>query len=158
MTDTTTPRTWTFRVPQHLGFHAELTTICPTWCDGKHRQDVEEHPVDIYHDQTFQGLELEVKADGKAVWSAALQICVTMRPFSVDPAERMPHAIITVDESSETAPLAPDALAEIIDQAAAAVDQMRAAHALLVQALAEYGADVISPDRPPQMPTATTDG
>jgi hypothetical protein len=137
-TTTAPPRTYTFRPPEHLGFHAELTTVCPDFCDG-HNGSAVEHPVDVSHSTSGQTLDLPLTSPGRTVEEcAAVETFLDMRPYSLDPAQRVPHAVIAILDSTETPPLTPDAFAEAIERFAAEVEHMRKMHTVLVQAVAEY--------------------
>lgn len=127
--------------PARIGFHVELTTACPDFCDGRHPADAREHPVDVWHSTGGDTLDLTLTSPGRQVEECtALATYLTIRPYSLDPAQRVPHAVLAVLDNAETGPLTPDEFAEVIDRFAAAVDRMRQLHAVLVEAVAEHQA------------------
>jgi hypothetical protein len=139
--NTSRPRAHAFTVPARLGFHVELTTACLGFCDGRHPVDGSEHPVDVSHSTGGEYLALPLKKPGGDVEDCdAVEVYINQRPYSLDPAERVPNAVVTFLDSAETLPLDPDAFAEVIDQFAAHVDRMRKLHAVLVEAVAEHQA------------------
>jgi len=139
--NTSRPRAYTFTAPARLGFYAELTTACLGFCDGRHPTGGSEHPVDVSHSTGGATLDLVLTAPGQpAEERYVVETYVNQRPYALDPAQRVPHAIVAVLEGAETAPLDPDAFAEVIERFAAHLDHMRAMHAVLVEAVAEHQA------------------
>jgi hypothetical protein len=134
------PRAYTFQSPARLGFHSEFTSPCPGFCTDNHRDSgASEHPVDVSHSMSGGTLDLLVAAPGEqAQECTVMEAFLTVHPYALDPAQRVPHAVATVLDSSETPPLDPDAFAEVIDRFAAQVDRMREMHALLVEAVAAH--------------------
>ena len=134
-----TARTYVFRPPARYGFHAELATPCPIFCDGRHPSSGIEDPVDVSHSTFGDALELPLKTPGGDVENCyAVEVYVNLRPYSLDPAERVPHAVVAVLDGAQTAPLTPDAFAEVIVRSAVQLDRMRQLHTVLVEAVAEH--------------------
>jgi hypothetical protein len=134
----TTPRSYTFVPPEHLGFHAELTTQCSIFCAGHRAGGGTEHPSDVSHSTSGRALQLPLKApDGKVEDGYAMEVYLNVRPYSLDERERVPHGVFAVLDSEETPPLTPDEFGAIIDRFAAEVEHMRELHKVLVQAVAE---------------------
>jgi hypothetical protein len=137
MTDTATPRTWSFRPPVQLGFHAELPVTCMRGCTLDHAQDREQHvfPQDIWCQRTGESLVLNLIEHGKAAEPfEVLRPSLDARPYARE------AIAIQVTDDVWTEAMNPGEFAEFITGLAAHLDHLRDMHAALVEAVAEHEA------------------
>lgn len=143
MTTITAPaRTWTFQPPAHLGL-GTVTETCPRFCRSDHTADMQHHvyPEDVWHQQVGPGLVLRLSEseDGFEQWRVA-EAQLTVRPYSPNPAEQVPHVDVEWVDGVWTGAMDPEQLEAFIGQLDAHVGRLRIVHTQLVKALAEHQA------------------
>jgi hypothetical protein len=135
-------RTWTFRPPERLGLGV-ITEVCPQFCRADHTHDMDgtTHPTDIWHQQVGPSMRLRLSEseDEFEQWRV-MEAQLTVRPYSPNPAEQVPHVDVEYVEGVWTGAMGPEQLADFIGQLDAHVDRLRIVHAQLVKALAEHRA------------------
>ncbi|MCP9209956.1 DUF6907 domain-containing protein [Streptomyces sp. NEAU-Y11] len=133
----------TFTIPIRGG--GILTETCLRDCtiDHQPQTDGEQHAEDIWHhigDEPSVTLPVFDPEQG-TVEDNFLTAQIMVAPHSKDPRLQVPHVGVDIAQNySVMEGLTPDEFAAVIDQLAAHVDQMRAVHARLVQARAEWDA------------------
>ncbi|MCP9209312.1 DUF6907 domain-containing protein [Streptomyces sp. NEAU-Y11] len=136
------PPTWTMRT--HDG--DEHTETCPAWCTTTeiHQRETEStiHPSDIWHQSDHVAMPLVLTESRETYEDLVLIADVAVIPHSDEPEQRIPHVNVQMigDQDFWTGPMGPDEFGTVIDRLAAHVDQLRAVHARLVQARAEWQA------------------
>lgn len=134
------PRTWTTMSP----FSGETITVtCMTGCRLDHEGDIASPTAheDIYCLTETNRSAATVPVDpnvGERENNHILSSYIEVRPFCTEIAERLPHAVVEITDEHYIAPLDPDALAGLIDLLTSRVGALRAVHAELVHARAEY--------------------
>lgn len=117
----------------------QIIETCPKWCTDRHANDHHGHLDDLQHGARFDGPLLPVfDAEQGTLPVPILAGRLSVDPYSDDPRRRVPHVHLEpfADEVMEC--LEPDDLAAVIVAIEAHCGQMRAVHAQLVRARAEY--------------------
>ncbi|QKV94239.1 hypothetical protein HUT19_22800 [Streptomyces sp. NA02950] len=137
------PPTWTMRT--HDG--DEHTETCPTWCTTTeiHQRETEStiHPSDIWHQSDHVAMPLVLTESRETYEDLVLIADVAVIPHADEAEQRIPHVNMQMigDQDFWTGPMGPDEFGAVIDKLAAHVDQLRAVHAQLVQARADWQAN-----------------
>lgn len=130
-------RTWTF-TDSDSG--QRLSFTCMPGCIEDHSVDVTTptHRYDIQCHQDREDVTLPINADGRPEEFRVLGMCVNVSPFNARLSERLPHIDLEVIEDHWIEGLDPDGFETVINTLAARLDEMRAAHAQLVELRAAY--------------------
>jgi hypothetical protein len=141
-----TPPTWSF-INKVTGEKQSVTCMPGCDLDPSKNTDRPVHPEDIccQASGTTAGLPLYgPMCDGRTPEEfRVLAWQIDLHPFSTKVARRLPHVNIEAIDDHWIEDLDPDALATVIGQLQEQVDSLRAAHAQLVEARADYAAEQI---------------
>ncbi len=133
------PRTWTFtnRATGEL-----IGVTCLRGCELDHSRESATpiDPEDVWCQSFHKVVTLPINENGTPEEFRVLSITTNVLPFSTTLAYRLPHVSIEVIDDCWIEGLDPDGLETVINTLAERLESMRAAHADLIRARAEYRA------------------
>ena len=132
-------RTWTYTDRPEGD---QRTVTCPSFCRNDHSSDIlmPTHGVDIWHQDHGVGVHVHLSDtnDPPVTWRV-LEPQLAVIPSSDSPkGYEVPHVNVEFVEGVWTGPLGPDELSEFIETLADGLDKIRAMHAKLVTAQADW--------------------
>lgn len=135
--NTDAPRTWSF-VNRHTGQPQAYT--CMDECTLNHSRDIgrDVFPEDVWCWFWSEPLTLPVNENGRPEELKVLDTVIKVEPFSPTVSQRLPYAVVELVEDLFIENLDPDGYATLINTFADRLDQMRAAHARLVEVRDAY--------------------
>ncbi|MEV5441422.1 hypothetical protein AB0N23_02560 [Streptomyces sp. NPDC052644] len=135
------PPTWTF-TDRESG--RRLSFTCMPGCIRDHRDDVATptHRDDIWCSLPRQDITLPINENGRPEEFQVLGMSVNVSPFGSQVSERLPHIDLEVVDDHWIEGLDPDGFETVINTLANRLDEMRAAHARLVELRAQYRGQV----------------
>lgn len=132
-------RTWSF-VDRESG--RRLSFTCMPGCIADHSGDLASpvHRGDVYCYQEREYITLPINVGGEPEEFQVLGMSVNVNPFDSNVSARLPHIDLEVVDDHWIEGLDPDGFETVINTLAARLDEMRVAHARLVDLRAAYRA------------------